>query len=193
MVGNIDRRGAIKMSIQTKLRFQKLKEKYEELTQEELREEEFLNVLMDIYEKNEKYSKMACLDNMIEEFISKLKILLSEHPKTFQEMFKIYQELEGRYETLKEEYYKLKEEKEKLEKELERLKQSQIMVIEKMTERQLYWHIVSKVVEKIKDEEIRKDVEDTLMKLGLILFKGDNINLAGLKKIAEALTTVKYI
>jgi len=189
MVGEKDRRSAIKMNAQTKLKFQSLKSKYEELTGEVLTEEEFLNILMNAFEKNEQLIRFACLDNMIEEFISKLKSLLSDHPRTMRQLFELYQGLQNDYNKLKKEYERLKAENEELKAKISEIKESKSVDI--MTPRELFYAMINKTIESIDNEELKKEVERDLTYLSMILFSGDNINPAKLKSVIEAVNTMK--
>ena len=185
----MDRRAGIKMSIETKMRFQRLKNKYEELVNEDLRDEDFLNILMDIYEKREEYAKYKAVEDLINEFLEKLRLILTDKPKTFNELLREYLKLDEEYYKLKQKFEELNTEYNKLKKEVEKLKQSGS--VESLTPRQLFRQIIRKTLEKIQNDKLKEEIEKDLHNLEFALFQGDDINIARVKQILESLKTLR--
>ena len=185
----MDRRAGIKMSIETKMRFQRLKNKYEELVNEDLRDEDFLNILMDIYEKREEYAKYKAVEDLINEFLEKLRLILTDKPKTFNELLREYLKLDEEYYKLKQRFEELNTEYNKLKEEVEKLKQSGS--VESLTPRQLFRQIIRKTLEKIQNDKLKEEIEKDLHNLEFALFQGDDINIARVKQILESLKTLR--
>ena len=146
-------RSTITVDYDLRYRFKKTKEKAREVFNKDLNDSQFLEILLNIFEK---YSHIQILDE------------LKQNLEIFYKIIEQFEELES----LKRENKTLKEEIERLKKELDEVKSKPM---ENLTARQLFWKMIERVRSDLNGYPDKDKVVEKLAEIGLQLFSGDKI------------------
>ena len=175
-------RSNITVPFEVKLRFALLKKEYEELTKSRVSDADFLSVLIANYEdkKAENYLEIA------ERILNQVSNILAQKEGVEVERIK---ELEEKVKMLEKRIKELEEEKKRLEEEKKRISLDMILadkkaldeLLSKLSPRKLWWAFALSVGKL--DHPLAKKLMESLVEIGMELFKGDKIKWDNLAKL----------